>query len=46
MMIREAPLRLDPDRTGEDKNLKLGGGKSILGLESSGIFFYDIDHLG
>jgi hypothetical protein len=26
MMIREAPLRIDPDRNGEDKNTKLGDG--------------------
>ena len=33
MMIREAPLRLGPDITGEDKCIKLWSGKTLFPLD-------------
>jgi hypothetical protein len=36
MLIRDAPLRLGPDRTGEGEHIKLEGGKHFH--EGDGVF--------
>ena len=42
MMICEAPLRLDPNKTEEDKYMKLGGENMQMGLQNS----QNQDHYG